>query len=286
MIYEEEAFIMSYLSLTTWSLHRNLGPLHWTRWDEQKGEQYLDIQDQPETTSLLELPAKLASMGYSALEIGHFHIRDTSDTYLQKLRNAFKTAGIPFYTLLADYGDISSSDEARRSADIEWVKIWIDIASKAGAERVRVIAGDADASDSAALQRSADALRILCDYAALRNVRVITENFRPLSYTADNCLSLLEVCGDRLGLTSDFGNYKGDDKFEELAKTVPHSESIHAKAITSTDGYPDAAEFKQCMDVVKKSGYQGPITIVYDGPNNMWDGIERVRVLVAPYLSE
>ncbi len=276
---------MIYLSLTTWSLHRNLGPLHWTRWDELKGEHFLDIQDQPETISLLELPRELAAKGYSALEIGHFHIRDTSDDYLQKLRHAFESAGIPFYTLLADYGDISSSDEARRSADIEWVKQWIDIASKAGAERVRVIAGDTDASDTAALQRSADALRILCDYAASRNVRVITENFRPLSYTADNCLSLLESCGDRLGLTSDFGNFKGDDKFQELAKIVPHSESIHAKAITSAEGFPNVAEFTQCMEVVKKSGYQGPITIVYDGPNDMWAGIERVKVLVKPYLT-
>jgi sugar phosphate isomerase/epimerase len=276
---------MIYLSLTTWSLHRNLGPLHWTRWDEQKGEQLLDIQDQPETISLLELPEHLAAKGYSALEIGHFHIRDTSDAYLQKLRNAFEVAGIPFYTLLADYGDISSSDKARRSADIEWLKKWIDIASKAGAKRVRVIAGDADASDKEALQRSAEALRILCDYASLRNVRVITENFRPLSFTADNCITLLETCGDRLGLTSDFGNFKGDNKFEELSITVPRSESIHAKAITSDDGYPNAAEFKQCMDIVKKSGYQGPITIVYDGPNDLWEGIERVKALVEPYLT-
>lgn len=276
---------MIYLSLTTWSLHRNLGPLHWTRWDELKGEQYLEIQDQPETITLLELPAELAANGYSALEVGHFHIRDTSDTYLQKLRSAFEAAEIPFYTLLADYGDISNSDEARRSADIEWIKRWIDIASKAGAERVRVIAGDTDASDKEALARSADALRILCDYASTRNVRVITENFRPLSYTADNCLSLLELCGDQLGLTSDFGNYKGDDKYDELAKTVPHSESIHAKAITSEDGYPNADEFTQCMEVVKKSGYQGPVTVVYDGPNNMWDGIARVRALIEPYLT-
>ncbi len=276
---------MIYLSLTTWSLHRNLGPLHWTKWDEQKREQFLDIQDQPETISLLELPRELAAKGYSALEIGHFHIRDTSDVYLQQLRSAFETSGIPFYTLLADYGDISSNDEARRSADIEWLKKWIDVASKAGAERVRVIAGDADPSDKEALERSADALRILCDYAATRNVRVITENFRPLSYTADNCLTLLEACGARLGLTSDFGNFKGDDKFEELAKTVPHSESIHAKAITNEDGFPNAAEFNQCMDVVIRSGYQGPITIVYDGPNDMWDGIARVQTLVEPYMT-
>jgi sugar phosphate isomerase/epimerase len=275
---------MIYLSLTTWSLHRNLGPLHWTRWDEQKGEHWIDIQDQPETISLLELPSHLSAKGYSALEVGHFHIRDTSDAYLLKLRNAFEAAGIPFYTLLADYGDISSSNEARRSADIEWLKNWIDIASKAGAERVRIIAGDADPTDQAALKRSGDALQILCDYATPRNVRIVTENFRPLSYTAENCLTLLKACGDRLGLTSDFGNFKGDNKFEELTKTVPYSESIHAKAITNDEGYPNAAEFNQCMDIVKKSGYQGPITIVYDGPNDLWDGIERVRALIEPYL--
>jgi sugar phosphate isomerase/epimerase len=275
---------MSFLSLTTWSLHRNLGPMYWTSWDEQNQAHRIQIEVQPELTPLLELPALLAQKGFSALEIGHFHFPETSEAYLHKLKHSIGEAGIRFYTLLIDYGDISSSDETRRQADIAWIKGWIDIASTAGAERVRIIAGQTEPTDQDALARSAEALKLLSVYADSRGVKAVTENFCPLTSLADNCLALLEACGDRLGLISDFGNFSGASKYDDLIKTVPHSESIHAKAKTDENGLPDVNEFKQCLDIVKATGYAGPIVLVYDGPYDMWDGIKRIQDIVSLYL--
>ncbi|MFC5448557.1 sugar phosphate isomerase/epimerase family protein [Paenibacillus aestuarii] len=276
---------MPFLSLTSWSLHRNLGPLRWTRWDERNRSQITVAQEQPELIKLLELPAIVANKGFKSLEICEFHFPDTSEGYLQKLRESFAEAGVRFYTLLIEYGDISSPDAARRQSDIDWIKGWIDIAARAGAERVRVIAGDAEPGDEQALQRSADALRELSKYADTVGVRVVTENFHLLTSVADNCLALLSACGEQLGLTSDFGNFKGDGKYSELAKTIPLSESIHAKAQTDADGIPEESDFIRCLQIAKEAGYEGPITLVYDGPGDMWAGIERVRRLAAPYLN-
>jgi sugar phosphate isomerase/epimerase len=275
---------MPFLSLSTWSLHRNLGPLHWTKWDELNQTHVINVAPQPELTTLLELPAILAQKGFKAVEIGHFHIRDTSEAYLLQLKDAIAQAGIVFYTLLLDYGDISNSDSTRRTADIEWLKGWIDTASKAGAERVRIIGGQAEPSDEEALARSADALKLLCSYADSRGVKVVTENFQPLTSIAENCLALLEACGERLGLIADFGNFSEDNKFSQLAKIIRHSESIHAKAITDEQGIPDAEEFELCLNLVKAAKYAGPIVLIYDGPHDMWDGIERVKEIVIPYL--
>lgn len=275
---------MSFLSISTWSLHRNLGPIHWTRWDEQKQTQITLVDPQPDLITLLELPAELAQKGFAAIEIGHFHIRDTSEAYLHQLRDAIHNAGLRFYTLLIDYGDISNEVEVRRLSDITWIKSWIDIAATAGAERVRIIAGQAEPSNQAALTRSAEALQQLYEYANSRGVRVVTENFQPLTSTADNCLALLTACGEQLGLISDFGNFSGDTKFSELVRIISKSESIHAKAITDGDGHPDVEEFQLCMNLVKRAGYNGPIVLIYDGPHDMWEGIERVKQLVIPYL--
>ncbi|SEB51159.1 TIM barrel protein [Paenibacillus sp. GP183] len=275
---------MPFLSLTSWSLHRNLGPLHWTRWDKKTRTQITDTQEEPELISLLELPAVLAKKGFKSLEVCHFHFPDTSEAYLQGLKHSFMEAGLRFYTLLIEYGDISSSDEFRRQSDIVWIKGWIDIAARSGAERVRVIAGYADPTDQEALKRSVNAFRELSHYAAAKGVRVVTENFHSLTSIADNCLALLEGCGEFLGLTSDYGNFKGPEKYGELTKTIPRSESIHAKAQTNADGYPDEAEFIRCMEIAKQAGYEGPITLVFDGSGDMWEGIERVRKLAAPYL--
>lgn len=276
---------MPFLSLTSWSLHRLLGPLRWTRWDESTRTQITAQQEQPEHLTLLELPAVLANKGFASLEVCHFHFPDTSSQYLSALKQSFQSANLRFYTLLLEYGDVSSADEDRRASDIAWIKGWIDIAALAGAERVRVIAGDAEPSDVQALARSADALRELGEYASSRGVRVVTENFHSLTSVADNCLALLQKCEDVLGFTSDYGNFKGSDKFEALAQTIPFSESIHAKAQTDAAGFPDENEFIRCMEIAKQAGYEGPITVVYDGPGDMWEGIERVRKLVAPYVT-
>ncbi|OCT13680.1 xylose isomerase [Paenibacillus pectinilyticus] len=277
---------MPYLSLTSWSLHRNLGPLRWTRWDDNTRTQFTDAQEQPELLSLLELPAVLAKKGFTSLEVCHFHFPETSATYLSSLKNAFAEAKLRFYTLLLEYGDISSSDETRRQSDITWIKGWIDIAAAVGAERVRVIAGEADPAVQAALVRSTNALRELAQYGSTQGVRVITENFKSLSSTADNCLSLLEGVGEQLGFTSDFGNFKGAGKFDELVRTLPYSESVHAKAQTNAEGIPDEAEFIRCLDIVKEARYEGPLTLVYDGPGDMWEGIARVRRIVEPYCTK
>ncbi|MCY9660601.1 TIM barrel protein [Paenibacillus chondroitinus] len=276
---------MPFLSLTSWSLHRLLGPLRWTRWDETTRSQITAAQEQPEHLTLLELPAVLADKGFVSLEVCHFHFPETSAAYLTALKQSFQAANVRFYTLLLEYGDISSADEDRRASDIAWIKEWIDIAAIAGAERVRVIAGDAEPSDVQALERSAKAIQELGEYASSRGVRVVTENFHSLTSVADNCLALLEKCEDVLGFTSDYGNFKGSDKFEALARTIPFSESIHAKAQTDSEGYPDEEEFISCMEIAKQAGYEGPFTLVYDGPGDMWDGIERVRKLVAPYVT-
>ena len=275
---------MPFLSLTTWSLHRNLGPLRWTYWDEEAKTQGTAMDEQPQTISLLDLPALLRENGFQAMELCHFHLPETSTAYLDKLRESIVRSGIRLYTLLADYGDLTNPDEWRREADMEWMKKWIDVASALGAERIRIIAGDGDPADAEAVRLAAAQLKRLIRYASDKQVRIVTENFHDLASTAANCISLLDICGEELGLTTDFGNFAGEGKLAELGATIPRSESIHAKAITDGQGRPNEEEFKKCMDLVRSSGYEGPITLVYDGPGDMWEGINRVKALVQPYL--
>ncbi len=50
------------------------------------------------------------------------------------------------------------------------------------------------------------------------------------------------------------------------------------------DGIPDKEEFRRCLDLLKQANYNGPIVIIYDGPGDMWEGIERVKKIVEAYL--
>ena len=250
---------MSYLSLSTWSLHRNLGPLRWTQWDADARKHVFVEAPQPELMNLLDLPAYMAGQGFGALEIGHFHFPSTDDGYLAKLRGAFASAGLSFDTVLLDYGDISTADDVRRQADIAYIREWIDIAAKAGAKNIRVVAGESEPSDEAALARSVEALKELHAYGQSSNVRVITENFKPLTSTSANVLAIIEAFDGKLNVVDDFGNFKGETKYEQLAAVLPYAVSVHAKAHYDENGMPDTEEYVRCLDLLREARYDGAI---------------------------
>lgn len=274
----------SYLSISTWSLHRLLGPLRWTVWNAEAGIHETHVDEQPQLYTLLELPAEAARRGYAAIEVCHFHFPRTDDTYLTELRAAFDTSGIRFDTLLLDYGDLSSADERRYAADLDFIRRWIDIASRAGARQIRVVAGEAPPTDEAAISLSAAALAQLAEYAAAQGVRVITENFKPLTSTADSCMRLLAQAGEAVGMITDFGNFRGVAKYDELAAIAPRSVSVHAKAAYDEQGLPDEPEFVRCLDAVEAADFKGAYVLIYDGPGDMWEGLERIRRIVLPYV--
>ncbi|QAY65943.1 sugar phosphate isomerase/epimerase family protein [Paenibacillus protaetiae] len=275
---------MSYLSVSTWSLHRLLGPLRWTLWDEEAGILRTHEEQQPEVHSLLELPSEAAARGYNAVEICHFHFPCTDEAYLLELRSSFAAAGISFDTLLLDYGDLTSEDSRRVEADLQLMKHWIDSASVCGAKQIRIVAGEAQPADEEAIARSAKLLAELQAYAAPQGVRVITENFKPLTSTGDSSMKLLAQADEGVGFITDFGNFKGSAKYGEIQMTVPRSVSVHVKPSYDDSGYPDSDELNLCLQAVEKAGFNGAYVLIYDGPGDMWAGLERVKQLVKPYV--
>ncbi|MBO9597723.1 MAG: TIM barrel protein [Cohnella sp.] len=275
----------SYLSVSTWSLHRLLGPLRWTVWNDATGEHETRIDEQPQAHSLLELPAEAARRGYQAIEVCHFHFPRTDAAYLAELRAAFFAANVRFDTLLLDYGDLTSADERRRDADAAFIRRWIDIAAQAGAKQIRVIAGEAAPTDGAALAQSAEALSGLARYASTLDVRVITENFKALTSTADSCLKLLAHAGEAIGIITDFGNFTGPAKYDEISAIAPRSVSVHAKAAYDEAGLPDVPEFVRCLEAAKAAEFAGAYVLIYDGPGDMWEGLERIKRIVIPYIT-
>ncbi|MBB3113516.1 sugar phosphate isomerase/epimerase [Paenibacillus phyllosphaerae] len=275
---------MSYLSVSTWSLHRLLGPLHWTIWDEETRSHRTVAKEQPLELSLLELPKIASERGYKAIEVCHFHFPSTERDYLEQLRAAFEQADISLDTLLLDYGDLTAEDEGRVKEDLGLMKRWIEAASFCGAKQIRIVAGEAEPTNQAALVRSAASLLELIRFAEPLGVRVVTENFKPLTSIATNVAALYDQCEGKLGLITDFGNYKGAGKYGEIAQTAPLSVSVHAKANYDEQGIPDVEEFSQCLEAVKGTNFDGAYVLIYDGPGDMWEGLERVKELVQPYL--
>jgi len=265
------------LSISSWSLHRCLGPLRWTYWNTETKRQDTHIQEQPQELELLALPQEAARRGLRYLELCHFHFPSTANEYLSELKQAFAAADVVFHTLLVDYGDISSPDEERRASDIDYLTQWVEIAAKSGASAVRIVAGEQPPEDAAAYARCGEALRQLQQAAAPLGVEIVTENFRQLTSTVDSWTQVMQTVGPGFHTIVDFGNLRSEEKLAGIAYGTPLAHSIHAKPAYDDNGNLDTADFARMLAVLRQLNCDVPISIIFDREGDMWAGIERVK---------
>jgi sugar phosphate isomerase/epimerase len=271
-------------SISTWSLHRGLGPMYRLA---ANGSGRLERnggfgQGQ---WSLLEVPGQLAQRGIRRMEICHFHFPRIDAGYIAELRRALDLAGVELFSVLIDAGDITHPEAARREEDLNWIKGWISVAARCGAKNVRVIAGDAQPDPQGrAIRLSAAGLRQLSAYARERGVRVMTENWHALTMCPRSLVALLDRLEGEVGLCADFGNYRGPDKYTDLAAIMPRADSIHAKAHFSATGQMDRDDFVRCLELSRQAGFSGPYTMIFDGPGDEWTSLEMIQEEIRPYL--
>lgn len=267
------------LSVSSWSLHRALGPVYWDKPEDPRHEPTMPYG--PGSITLLELPAKIAAMGIHTLEICHFHLISRDEVYLSKVRDALDDAGVQLFSLLIDDGDITHPEHAER--DLEWIEGWLETAGILGAERARVIAGKT--TGEWALERSYFGLNHLADVAKAHNVRLMTENWFGVFDTPEAVHEVMGKLDGRAGLCLDFGNWSGENKYDALASIAPYAESCHAKCSFDPPLSPDREDYERCLDITSQASFDGPYTLIYDGPDDHeWAGLKLEVEMVAPYL--
>jgi sugar phosphate isomerase/epimerase len=268
------------LSVTTWSLHRALG----LTYPDAPGQERQPARHTwgPGEVTLLELPSRVAAMGFQTMEICHFQIPSRDAAYLTDLRGALSAAGVQLFSLLIDDGDLTHPDHHAR--DRAWIGGWIDTAAALGAERARVIAGKAEPNGET-MARSVAGLRELAARGAAQGVRVTTENWFALLSRPEHVHELLDRLEGAVGLNGDFGNWGGPTKYDDLAAIFPRAESSHAKAHFSAEGEMDRADYVACLEITRQAGFAGPYTLVYDGPDNdEWRGLAQEAEVVREYV--
>lgn len=251
------------LGVSTWSLHKSIAA----------------------GTPLLDIPAQTAAHGLSKLEVCHFHFPSTDPEYLTQFREALEKAGVEFYTLLIDEGDLTHPDPAEREKVVAMMTHWIEVAAACGGKRVRVIAGDAAPSEEALALCQAGLNEVL-RHADAHGIRVVVENWHPLLDQPAEVITLLEQNNGRIGLKLDFGNWPGDRKFTDLPKIAPLAECTHAKASFAAPGEMNREDFIRCLDICRDAGFTGPHILIFDSPGDEWESLDQMREVVRPYLGE
>jgi sugar phosphate isomerase/epimerase len=248
-------------AVSSWSLHRTLG--RFVSGDAPgNGGRFGTSSSATDGLALLELPAALRKHGYDSVQICHFHLPSRSIAYLGELRAALAESEIELEAILIDDGDPTSRDDGDLSET--WIDGWLETAIELGAQRARVCAGRS-APSAETIEDSAARLGRLA--AAHPEIRVITENWLEMTPDATAVLALLDATGPSIGLMIDLGNWRGPDKYRELAAIAPHAETCHAKCHFA-ETVPDREDFQTSLRLLKESGYSGPLALIYDGSDD------------------
>ena len=248
-------------TVSSWSLHRTLG--RFVAPDSSvSGGPCMEGSAEPGGLALLDLPEALRRRGYGSLQLCHFHLPSTSPAYLGQLRLALAAAGVALETLLVDDGDLADPEQADRVE--AWMGRWLEAAEALGATRARLLVGRADPTP-ALIRVCAGRLKRLAE--AHPRVRIVVENWAGVLGDARSVRAMLRETDGAVGLLVDLGNWGGPRKYEELGRIASLAETCHAKCRFTESG-PDAQDFRHSLRVLKEAGYDGPLALVYDGPDD------------------
>jgi sugar phosphate isomerase/epimerase len=212
---------------------------------------------------LLELPGILRDkLGIDALEHVNQFFENPTLGYLQKLNRACTDVGVKSTILMVDNeGSTASPDKAERRLSAIAHRKWIDIAQYLGCISVRcnVYGGAQDwKQDKDLVDRAAETLHMMLDYAAGSKLSIIVENHGGASSDPDVLVALCKkVNHPQFGLLCDLGNWnKGDDRYAAVKKTLPYAKGLSIKGTWGATLDP-TFDAEKLVRTALEGGYRG-----------------------------
>ncbi len=253
----------------------------------------------------LDCIAKAKEMGFDAIEFTEIDGKDQHEQLENagKLRAEADKLGFPIiaYTIGAS---LYKPTEEERIAEVERLKKELDIASVLGAKLLRhdvcYELGKTGAARSfdMMLPCIAKSAREITEYAQTLGIRTCSENHGYIAQDSDRVERLFNAVGhDNYGLLVDMGNFICADEDPALAvsRVAPYAIHVHVKdMLVRNEKVGDCVcptrggryfcgtvvgegdiPIGRCLDILKFAGYDGYLSIEFEGKGDCIDGIAR-----------
>jgi len=252
------------VSLAEWSLHKTIFD----------GE--LDHLDFAKTAK--------QEFGIDAVEYVNqmFIDKGNDQDYLKEMKSRAESEGVRSLLIMIDReGALGDADKAKRTKAIENHHKWVEAAKLLGCHSIRVNA-QSSGSYAEQVQRAADGLRRLSEFADQYDINVIVENHGGLSSSGAWLSEVMRtVDHPRCGTLPDFGNFgidrKNDiwyDRYRGTKELMPFAKAVSVKTYEFAEDSPyttfdrrhdKETDLLKLMKIVKDSGYSGYCGIEYEG---------------------
>jgi len=268
----------------------------------------------------VDVVAKAKEMGFDVVEFSTIAVPQgrTLEAFANELREAAATVGIPIasYTIGADFLRGSGGD---LRAEIERVKGEVRIARALGAPSMRHDGSGGFPADyrgvrsfEAALPRLVEGCRAVTEYAAELGIRTMVENHGYFCQDSLRVEALVSgVNHPNFGVLIDIGNFicVDEDPAVAVGRLAPYVFHVHAKDFHLRSGMRPApgegwnasrggnywrgaiighgdVPVPQCMRLLKRSGYDGVLSVEFEGMEDVLTGIRIGQDNLRRYLRE
>ena len=218
--------------------------------------------------------------------------KEKNSIFLNELRQKSNDYGVKNTIILVDLLDmqtmkqgnsLASIDKKERNQAIEDHKPWIDAAKSIGCDSIRINLWS-DASMEEVMKVSIESISKLLEYASDKNISIVIENHGGHTGDAKWLVNLIKkINNKKLGTLPDFGTlnfcvkrdlnldftakcFSQYDKYLGVKELLPYAKGISAKS-TQFDlkGNETDTNFKKMVRLIKKSNFEGYISIEYEG---------------------
>ncbi len=264
------------ISLAEWSLHRTL----------RSGK--LDNLDFAKTAK--------HDFGIEAIEyVNQFFADKAEDAgYVKELKTRAADHGVRSLLIMVDgEGALGDADESQRTKAVENHYRWVTAAKSLGCHSIRVNAQSQGTYDEQ-LQRAADGLRRLAEFAAQHEMNVLVENHGGLSSNGGWLSAVMKrVDLPNCGTLPDFGNFRVSDsemydRYQGVEELMPFAKAVSAKS-HDFDGAGNEihTDYNKMLSIVLQAGYHGFVGIEYEGDKlSESDGVMATKRLLERVRAE
>ena len=264
---------------------------------------------------------KIASeMGFSGIDFTELKPVDEPTleeqlAYAAKIREAAEQYGIEVvgYTIGANlYQGSPEADEA----EVARLKGQVDVAVAMGAKVMRHDVCKKEQQPDGTVISFAKMLPVLAanarkvsEYAATKGIKTCSENHGYVAQDSDRVEALYNAVDyPNYGLLVDFGNFAcvDEDSAKAVSRLAPYAVHVHAKdfriypygRVTEEKGFSTRGCNKlvgcaigegdipvaQCVAIMKRAGYDGFLTVEYEGNEDCMVGIEKGHQNLKKYI--
>lgn len=220
------------------------------------------------------------------------HFRSLDAAYLRSFREALTQTSVKVVDIAVDGQEsFYDADPSICKKAIAYAKKWVDVAVAIGSPSIRTHVRR-PSNSAPNVQRTAESLREVAEYAAGKNVVVNLENDDLVSEDAFFLVKVIEAVNHPyLHALPDFANSmasgNADFNYRALDAMFQHAYCIcHVKdGETDDHGKLLSIDLKKSFDILKASGYRGYCSMEFDATGEPYGPTARLIEQTIQYLS-